>query len=134
MLLEVTRPTLKAGSADETDGNVAQTTVVYGVPLTGTKAPKAMGAADVRGWGQLDAPTDATAVFPTDARPSSHDGSALNSADYRRAMVSYLNASGREVNTLDPAKSVTTTEYDAWTAHGSWKPWARSTAWCSRRT
>ncbi len=128
MLLEVTRPTLKAGSADETDGNVAQTTVVYGVPLTGTKAP------NVRGWGQLDAPTDATAVFPTDARPSSQDGSALNSADYRRAMVSYLNASGREVNTLDPAKSVTTTEYDAWTAHGSWKPWARSTAWCSRRT
>ncbi len=134
MLLEVTRPTLKAGSADETDGNVAQTTVVYGVPLTGTKALKAMGAADVRGWGQLDAPTDATAVFPMDARPSSHDGSALNFADYRRAMVSYLNASGREGNTLDPAKSVTTTEYDAWTAHGSWKPWARSTAWCSRRT
>ncbi|MGA5772054.1 DNRLRE domain-containing protein [Streptomyces pseudogriseolus] len=112
MLLKVSRPTLKAGSADETDGNTAQTTVVYGVPLTGTKAPHPMGAADVRAWGQLDAPTDATAVFPTDARPSSHDGGALTAADYRRAMVSYLNASGREVNTLDPAKNVTTTEYD----------------------
>ncbi|UNM16280.1 DNRLRE domain-containing protein [Streptomyces formicae] len=112
MLLKVTRPTLKAGSADETDGNTAQTSVVYGVPLTGGDAPKAMGAADVKAWGQLDAPTDATAVFPTDARPSSHDGSTLTAADYRRAMVSYLNASGREVNTLDPAKNVTTTEYD----------------------
>ncbi|MEU2429105.1 DNRLRE domain-containing protein [Streptomyces sp. NPDC007861] len=112
MLLKVTRPTLKAGSAGETDGDTAQTSVVYGVPLTGSKAPEAMGASDVKTWGQLDAPTDATAVLPTDTRPSSHDGSALTAADYRRAMVSYLNASGREVNTLDPGKNVTTTEYD----------------------
>ncbi|AQT70378.1 DNRLRE domain-containing protein [Streptomyces sp. fd1-xmd] len=112
MLLKVTRPTLKAGSASETDGNTAQTTVVYGVSLTGAKAPQAMGAADVKAWGQLDAPTDATAVFPTDSRPASNDGSALVAADYGRAMVHYLNASGREVNTLDPGKNVTTTEYD----------------------
>ncbi|MFJ9551432.1 DNRLRE domain-containing protein [Streptomyces erythrochromogenes] len=112
MLLKVTRPTLKAGSASETDGNTAQSTVVYGVGLAGSKAPQAMAAADVKAWGQLDAPTDATAVFPTDSRPSSNDGSALVAGNYSRAMVHYLNASGREVNTLDPGKNVTTTEYD----------------------
>ncbi|MEU1226631.1 DNRLRE domain-containing protein [Streptomyces sp. NPDC005828] len=112
MLLNVSRPTLKPGSAAETDGDTARRTVVYGVPLTGGSAPRSMGAADVKAWGQLDAPTDATAVFPTDARPSSSDGRALTAADYRRAMVHYLNASGREVNTLDPAKNITTTEYD----------------------
>ncbi|MEU4492931.1 DNRLRE domain-containing protein [Streptomyces sp. NPDC023998] len=112
MLLNVSRPTLKAGSADETDGGTTETGVVYGVPLTGTAAPHAMGAADVKAWGQLDAPTDATAIFTTDARPASHDGIALEASAYGRAMVHYLNASGHEVNTVDAGKNVTTTEYD----------------------
>ncbi|GAA3482017.1 hypothetical protein GCM10018966_065490 [Streptomyces yanii] len=111
MLLKATRPTLRPGSAGETNGT-SQTAVVYSVALTGTKAAQAMGAGDVKAWGQLDAPSDATAVFPADATPSSHDGAALVAGDYRRAMVHYLDASGREVNTLDPGKNVTTTEYD----------------------
>ncbi|MEU8522214.1 DNRLRE domain-containing protein [Streptomyces sp. NPDC048577] len=112
MLLTASRATLKPGSASELDGNTAQTSVVYGVPLTGTKAPAAMGTGDVQKWGQADAPSDATAVLPTDTRPASHDGANLTAGDYRRAMVHYLNASGREVNTLDPGKHITTTEYD----------------------
>ncbi|MFE4653637.1 DNRLRE domain-containing protein [Streptomyces sp. NPDC056707] len=112
MLVKASRPTLKAGSANELDGGTAQTSVVYGVPLTGPKAPQAMGAGNVTAWGQLDAPSDATAVFPTGAIPASHSGASLAAGDYGRAIVHYLNASGREVNTLDAAKNVTTTEYD----------------------
>ncbi|MFJ3197944.1 DNRLRE domain-containing protein [Streptomyces griseoviridis] len=113
MLLKVSRPTLSAGSADQPDGSAAVTSIVYGVPLTGTRAPAAFGAADVRAWGQFDAPSDATAVLPSGSAPASHDGADLTATAYGRAMVHYLNASGREVNTLDPAKNVTTTEYDA---------------------
>ncbi|MFG3590485.1 DNRLRE domain-containing protein [Streptomyces sp. NPDC047990] len=112
MLLKASRPTLKAGSADELNGGTAQTSVVYGVPLSGTKAPEAMGTGDVAGWGQLDTPSDATAVLPVGSVPASHDGASLTAGAYSRALVHYLNASGREVNTLDAAKNVTTTEYD----------------------
>ena len=76
MLLSVSRPALKQGTAAVTDGEAA-TGVVYGVPLTGAKAPHAMGGGDVAKWGQLDAPSDATAVFPADSVPSSHDGADL---------------------------------------------------------
>lgn len=71
-----------------------------------------MGAADVKAWGQLDAPTDATAVFPADAVPASHSGSSLGSGDYARASLYYLGVSGREVNSASPGGHVTTTEYD----------------------
>lgn len=111
MLLKVSRPTLKQGTADTAEGEAA-TGIVYGVPLTGSKAPHAMGAGDVARWGQLDAPSDATAVFPADSVPASHDGGDLTSADYTRATVHYLDASGREVNAADPGQNITTTEYD----------------------
>ncbi|MGK5496908.1 DNRLRE domain-containing protein [Streptomyces sp. URMC 125] len=111
MLLKATRPGLKQGTADTVEGTAA-TSVVYDVPLTGTAAPYRMGAADVRAWGQLDAPTDATAVLPADAVPASHTGSALTPAAYRRAEVHYLGASGREVNTAAPGGHISTTEYD----------------------
>ncbi|MEU1277575.1 RHS repeat-associated core domain-containing protein [Streptomyces sp. NPDC005805] len=111
MLLKVSRPALKQGTADTVEGD-AVTAVVYGVPLNGAKAPYAMGAAAVAGWGQLDAPTDATAVFPADAVPASHDGADLASSGYRRATVTYLNASGRTVNTATPGGHIATTEYD----------------------
>ncbi|WP_408057055.1 RHS repeat-associated core domain-containing protein [Streptomyces changanensis] len=111
MLLKVSRPTLKQGTTGTTEGD-AVTSVVYGVPLTGTKAPHAMGPADVAAWGQLDAPTDATAVFPADSVPASHSGANLTSADYRRATVTYLNASGSSVNTATPGGHISTTEYD----------------------
>ncbi|WP_425576400.1 DNRLRE domain-containing protein [Streptomyces glaucosporus] len=111
MLLKVSRPALKQGTVGTVEGE-AVTRVVYGVPLSGTKAPYAMGANDVAGWGQLDAPSDATAVFPADAAPASHSGADLAPGDYGRATVHYLNASGREVNTAQPGKHVSTTEYD----------------------
>ncbi|MFH8702061.1 DNRLRE domain-containing protein, partial [Streptomyces chartreusis] len=111
MLLKVSRPALQQGSAGTVDGE-AVTGIVYGVPLTGTKAPHAMGASSTASWGQLDAPSDATAVFPADSVPASHDGGSLTAGGYGRATVHYLNASGREVNTASPGKHISTTEYD----------------------
>ncbi|MFD4951459.1 DNRLRE domain-containing protein [Streptomyces sp. NPDC058451] len=111
MLLKSSRQALKQGTADTVEGN-AVTSVVYGVPITGTKAPYGMGNAAVAAWGQLDAPTDATAVFPADSVPASHDGADLTSGGYKRATVTYLNVSGRTVNTAKPGGYITTTEYD----------------------
>ncbi|MEW1723208.1 DNRLRE domain-containing protein [Streptomyces sp. NPDC093109] len=111
MLLKVSRQALKQGTKDTIEGD-AVTSLVYGVPLTGAKAPHDMGASNVLRWGQLDAPTDATAVFPADAVPAVNDGADLGAADYRRATVNYLNASGRQVNTADPGRNISTAEYD----------------------
>ncbi|WP_327725016.1 DNRLRE domain-containing protein [Streptomyces europaeiscabiei] len=111
MLLKASRPTLTQGSATQTNGTAA-TSVVYDVPLTGTKAPYPMGASDVNTWAQTDAPTDATAVFPADAVPASNNGTDLNAADYTRASITYTDVSGREVNTAAPGGNITTTEYD----------------------
>ncbi|MGW1365073.1 DNRLRE domain-containing protein [Streptomyces chartreusis] len=112
MLLSVSRPNLKAGSKGETDGTNATISVVYDVPLSGAKAPNAMGTSDVTAWGQSDVPTDATAVFPADAVPLSNTGSDLAASDYKRATIDYADASGREVNTAVPGGHITTTEYD----------------------
>ncbi|WP_282692939.1 DNRLRE domain-containing protein [Streptomyces sp. CC208A] len=111
MLLKASRAGLKQGTADTVEGT-ATTSVVYDVPLTGATAPQQMGIAQVKAWGQTDAPTDATAVFPADVTPAGHAGSALTAADYRRAVVTYTNASGREVNSAQPGGGITTTEYD----------------------
>ncbi|MGW2965060.1 DNRLRE domain-containing protein [Streptomyces sp. NPDC001220] len=111
MLLKTSRPALAQGSADTVSGEAA-TSVVYDVPLTGSTAPNTMGTSAVRTWGQASAPTDATAVLPADAVPASNSGSALSAADYRRATVHYLDASGRTVNTAAPGGRIATTEYD----------------------
>lgn len=111
MLLTVSRPALQQGTKDVVTGT-AVTSVVYDVPLTGTNAPYKMGAADVKGWAQTEAPTDATAIFLADVTPSSHAGGALAAADYRRASAHYLGVSGREVNTIIPGGHTTTTEHD----------------------
>jgi RHS repeat-associated protein len=42
----------------------ATTTLVYGVPLSGSDAPYDMSPSSVAAWGQSDFPVDATAVFP----------------------------------------------------------------------
>ncbi|MFD0507038.1 RHS repeat-associated core domain-containing protein [Streptomyces chiangmaiensis] len=112
MLLSASRPTLVPGSKTQTDGGTASASMVYDVPLTGTNAPYSMGATDVAAWGQTDVPSDATAVFPADAVPASHDGSALMATSYTRASISYADASGREVNSATPGGHLTTTEYD----------------------
>ncbi|MEO3975616.1 DNRLRE domain-containing protein [Streptomyces sp. CAU 1734] len=111
MLLRTERSGLQQGTTGTQQGTAA-TSVVYDVPLTGGSAPYPMGANDVRAWGQLDAPVDATALFPADSVPSAHSGSGLTAADYRRAGVHYLGVSGREVNSASPGGHITTTEYD----------------------
>ncbi|MGX9889320.1 DNRLRE domain-containing protein [Streptomyces sp. NPDC002276] len=112
MLLSASRPNLTAGTKSTTDGTTATVNVVYDVPLTGSKAPNAMGTSDVGTWGQDDVPTDATAVFPADSVPASNTGSALAASDYKRATITYTDASGREVNTSAPGGHITTTGYD----------------------
>ncbi|MFJ3235679.1 DNRLRE domain-containing protein [Streptomyces sp. NPDC086787] len=112
MLLKTSRPNLTAGSKSTTDGTSAVTSVVYDVPLSGSKAPNSMAASDVSAWGQTDVPADATAVFPADAVPASNTGSDLAASDYKRATVTYTDASGHEVNTATPGGHISTTEYD----------------------
>jgi RHS repeat-associated protein len=91
---------------------VAETTIVYDVPLSGAGAPNDMSAAAVGQWGQLDVPTDATAIFPPDQVPSSPPSS------YSRASVYYLDGEGQTVNATTPsgagtsAPSITTSEAD----------------------
>ncbi|WP_399498488.1 DNRLRE domain-containing protein [Streptomyces sp. P17] len=111
MLLKASRPGLKQGTADVVEGE-GVTTVVYDVPLTGANAPYQMGAATVATWGQTDVPTDATAVFPADATPTSNSGDSLGAGSYTRAGVTYMGLSGREVNSVAPGGHVTTSESD----------------------
>ncbi|MEU5168711.1 DUF6973 domain-containing protein [Streptomyces mutomycini] len=111
MLLKASRAALKQGTADVVEAD-AVTSVVYAVPLTGTRAPHKMSAVDAKAWGQNDLPTDATAVFPPDSVPASHSGDTLATGDYGRATVHYLSASAREVNTAQPGGHIGTTEYD----------------------
>ncbi|MFE7766838.1 DNRLRE domain-containing protein [Streptomyces sp. NPDC057438] len=113
MLLSVSRPTLKPGSKDEPDGGRAAVSLVYDVPLSGTKAPNQVSPADARTWAQTDTPTDATAVFPADRVPASHNGNDLGAGDYDKATTTYTNASGLQVNTGLPGRHLTTTQYDA---------------------
>ncbi|MFV0138166.1 hypothetical protein ACLGIH_34340 [Streptomyces sp. HMX87] len=112
MLLKASRPTLKVGSKDEQDGGQAATSVVYDVPLSGTKAPNQVSPGEAAKWGQTDSPTDTTAVFPADQVPSSHTGSDLGAADYDKATITYTDASGREVNTGLPGRHLTAKQYD----------------------
>ncbi len=111
MLLKASRPALKQGTADVLEGD-ATTSIVYDVPLTGSNAPYQMGAGDVDAWGQTDAPTDATAVFPPDSIPGSYTGGDLAGSAYRRASLQYLGVSGEAVNSVSPGGHVTTSEHD----------------------
>ncbi|MFE7328179.1 DNRLRE domain-containing protein [Streptomyces sp. NPDC057565] len=111
MLLTASRPTLQAGTSSTVSGT-ATTSVVYDVPLTGSSAPRSMDAGDVSDWGQRTAPTDATALFPADATPASHVGTSLTSGSYGRATVTYLDASGRTLNTAEPGGHMNAVGYD----------------------
>ncbi|MGW5402542.1 DNRLRE domain-containing protein [Streptomyces sp. NPDC003952] len=111
MLTKVWHSTLAPGTAGTVNGT-ATDTVVYGVPLSGAKAPEDLSANAAGAWGQSDLPTDATAVFPADQVPASNKGTDLATGAYGRAVVNYLNASGRLVNQSAPGHRVTTTEYD----------------------
>ncbi|MGN9847025.1 DNRLRE domain-containing protein [Nonomuraea sp. H19] len=108
-LLAVSRPALVPGTVDQVQGE-SRTSIVYDVPLDKASG----GPADLRPqhtatWGQSDNPTDATAVFPADQVPAAHTGAQ---ASWTRASVTYLDASGREVNDLTPGGYLSTTEHD----------------------
>lgn len=105
-LSAVKRPTL------DTSKPIAQTTIAYEVPVSGSSAPYGMSGAAVAAWGQEDLPTDATAIFPPDEVPASPPSS------YTRATVYYMDAEGQISNVASPsgagaaAPSITTTETD----------------------
>ncbi|MEU8698872.1 DNRLRE domain-containing protein [Streptomyces sp. NPDC048680] len=113
MLLKVSRPALQTGSKSTVDGDTT-TSLVYDVPLSGSSAPYTMNSAAVKAWGQADAPTDATAIFSADSVPVSHRGAELTAAGYGRAQILYMNASASEVNSIDQAGGVETTQYDSY--------------------
>ncbi|MEU6879919.1 DNRLRE domain-containing protein [Streptomyces sp. NPDC046712] len=112
MLLSASRPTLTQGSATQTDGGKATTSVVYQVPVSGSNAPYQMNAAAVAVWGQGDAPVEATAVFPADQVPASNVGTSLAANSYKRATIVYADASGREVNTALPGGHIDSVDYN----------------------
>ena len=105
-LIAVKRPSLVASPS------VAQTTIAYGVPISGSGAPYDLGGEAVAKWGQEDIPVDATAIFPPDQVPSEPPTS------YSRATVYYMDVEGQAVNTATPsgagtsAPSITTAETD----------------------
>jgi RHS repeat-associated protein len=90
----------------------AQTTIAYGVPVSGSGAPYDLSPSAVAQWGQQDLPTDATAIFPPNEVPASPPSS------YARASVYYMDAEGMAVNTATPAGAgtesarITTAETD----------------------
>jgi RHS repeat-associated protein len=92
---------------------MATTTIVYDVPISGSKAPYDMSAAAVAKWGQTDYAVNATAVFPPTEVPSSSPPSS-----YARATVHYMDPDGYVVNTAFPqlpgasGPSITTNEID----------------------
>ena len=90
----------------ETPQGTATETVVYGVPLSGAGAPYAMASNNVDDWDQQSVPFKAAAIFPPDAVPSEPP------ANYDRATVHYMGASGREVNTAAAGGGISTSEYD----------------------
>jgi RHS repeat-associated protein len=105
-LKSVSRPSLVSSPS------VAETTVVYDVPVSGSGAPYDLSYSEVSKWGEKDLPLAATAIFPPDKVPSEPPSS------YSRAMVYYMDADGQTVNTVSPAgagisaPSITTTETD----------------------
>jgi RHS repeat-associated protein len=106
-LVAVKRPSLLA------EPSTATTTISYGVPISGSKAPNEMTPTEVAKWGQADPPQDATAIFPPDEVPSSNPPSS-----YSHATVYYMDVEGQTVNVATPSgagtssPSITTTETD----------------------
>jgi RHS repeat-associated protein len=105
-LVKIKRPSLLASPT------TAQTTIAYGVPVSGSGAPYDLSTGTIAKWGQQDIPVDATAIFPPDQIPASPPSS------YSHANVYYMDSEGTNVNTATPAgagttsASITTTETD----------------------
>lgn len=104
-LLDVRRASLLTSPAQ------AQWTIDYQVPVTGEHAPYEMSPESVARWGQVDIPTDATAIFGPEHVPSG------GTVDYTGATVDYMDVGGRLVNqatcgSSGGPSSISTTEID----------------------
>ena len=86
-------------------------TVGYDVPVSGSGAAYSMGSSEVAKWGQSDAPTEATAVFPPDKTEGWPVGAT---EDYKHATISYFDSAGRLVNAAAPGGAISMTQYDAY--------------------
>lgn len=103
-LAQVSRSALDAGTA--------KSTIVYRVPVSGDGAPYDLSESQTKRWGQAEAPTDATAVFPADQVPGGDQSGGELPAAYDRASVVYLDANGMSVNGATPGGGIATTVYD----------------------
>ncbi|TQS42778.1 RHS repeat-associated core domain-containing protein [Cryptosporangium phraense] len=104
-LKQVTRSALTAGTA--------KTTVVYKVPVSGAGAPYDLSASQTTRWGQAEPPAQATAVFSPDQVPDGDPAAGTMPSSWTRAQISYLDPSGRTVNTTAPGNYTDATWYDA---------------------
>ncbi|WP_433349470.1 RHS repeat-associated core domain-containing protein [Micromonospora sp. CA-111912] len=105
-LHKVTRSALSAGTTVET--------VIYQVPVSGSGAPYDLSAGQAARWGQLEPPTDATAVFPATQVPTGDPATGTLPGSYERATVTYLDANARTVNTAQPGGHLSTVWYDGY--------------------
>jgi RHS repeat-associated protein len=105
-LSTVKRPSLVASPS------TAQTTIAYGVPVSGGSGAPNMSLGEISKWGQEDLPVEATAIFGPDEVPASPPSS------YAKATIVYMDADGMAVNTVAPTvtgaggPSISTTEAD----------------------
>ncbi len=85
---------------DASNTATATSSVVYGVPFTGTSAPLDMSVGTTSAWGQSsDLVATATAVFGPDRQPAGLSPAAVTAADWPYADLHYLDVDGRETNT-----------------------------------
>ncbi|MFE9207524.1 DNRLRE domain-containing protein [Micromonospora sp. NPDC007230] len=103
-LHKVTRTALAAGTA--------MSTMVYQVPLSGAGAPYDLSPGQTARWGQPEAPTDATAIFPANQIPNGNPANGTMPSSWERASVTYLDANAREVNAAAPGGYLAATWYD----------------------
>ncbi|GGM41662.1 hypothetical protein GCM10011608_27930 [Micromonospora sonchi] len=103
-LHKVTRSALSAGTAVQT--------VVYQVPVSGSGAPYNLAAGETARWGQADAPTDATAIFPATQVPGGDPSTGVLPGSYERATISYMDSNARTVNTAEPNGHIDAVWYD----------------------
>lgn len=109
-----------------TTGPAISTSLVYQVPITrAAGGPYDLGADAIRTWGQVEAPSDATAVFGPDTAVANATATAGTPGPlgYKSATVTYLDTSGKALNTASPAGThapaegyIDTAEYDV---HGN---------------
>ncbi|MBQ1021086.1 RHS repeat-associated core domain-containing protein [Micromonospora sp. D93] len=103
-LHKVTRSALSAGTAVQT--------VIYQVPISGSGAAYDLSAGQAARWGQIEPPTDATAIFPATQVPTGDPTTGALPSSYERATLTYLNANARAVNTVQPGGHTATIWYD----------------------